>query len=221
MRVRIGARVFDLNGDEPFTFGRASTNTVCLDPGDLGVSRQAGSILFRDGLWLLVNGSRTNHLYHYHHAGGSKEVVRPRKRRILDGPCEIWVDGSRKRYPLVVEMPDACLTEDPGETEQPSNEEPTAMGTDLFPHERAALAILFEPYFQRCPREDPRPRSYDAAAHRLHVRPTTLRRRIDHLRERLTKAGVPNLTGDRALENLAVYVLSRKLIDPPDGRTGK
>jgi hypothetical protein len=215
-RVSVGSASFPLDECRPFTFGRSSANTVCLNSDDLGLSRQAGRITFEDGLWWLVNRSNKNPLVHY--AGGIREVVRPGRRRVLDGPATVWVDGTRKRYYLDVDIPEVAVMEAGGVGGRPEEGEPTAMGTRLFEHERRELRVLLEPYFDPHPREDPRPRDYAAAARRLDLRETTLRRRIDHLRERLTRAGVPNLTGQEALVNLAQYVLTRGLLDPPDGR---
>ncbi|MGH4017557.1 MAG: hypothetical protein ACRDSL_27275, partial [Pseudonocardiaceae bacterium] len=67
-------------------------------------------------------------------------------------------------------------------------------------------------------RYDPYPKTYAAAAARLGwPRPTVLRR-IEHLRTRLDKAGVPNMMGWNALTNLAEYVLTTGIITKDDLR---
>jgi hypothetical protein len=98
--------------------------------------------------------------------------------------------------------------------------EPTAIGEGVLitPEDRAALVALFAGYLQDGPRYDPNPKSYNAAAARLGWPAPTVRKRIEHLRYRLNKAGVPNMTGWNALTNLAEYVLANRTITKDDLR---
>ena len=52
---------WDLAAGQVFTFGRAESCTLCLDPADLGISRLAGSIEADAGVWWILNrsGART------------------------------------------------------------------------------------------------------------------------------------------------------------------
>ena len=54
---------------------------------------------------------------------------------------------------------------------------------------------LFAGYLEPFPRYDPHPKSYADAAARLDWPRTTLVKRVEYLRTRLTNAGVPNLLG--------------------------
>src|SRR5262249_13464322 len=55
--VTVGEQAYKLEGGEPFTFGRSSDCTVCLDADDSGISRRAGSIERDGGTWWLLNRS--------------------------------------------------------------------------------------------------------------------------------------------------------------------
>ena len=77
---------------------------------------------------------------------------------------------------------------------------------------------LFAGYLQEGDRYDPNPKSYAAAAARLGWPRTTLVERIEYLRGRLDRAGVPNMQGWNALSGLAEYVLTTGLITREDLR---
>ncbi|MGH3991410.1 MAG: hypothetical protein ACRDSN_02990, partial [Pseudonocardiaceae bacterium] len=97
---------------------------------------------------------------------------------------------------------------------------PTSIGEEVLIRapDRLALVALFSGYLEDGPRYDPYPKTYAAAAARLGwPRPTVLRR-IEHLRTRLDKAGVPNMMGWNALTNLAEYVLTTGIITKDDLR---
>ena len=81
--------------------------------------------------------------------------------------------------------------------------------------DRLALVSLFSGYLERFPRYHPHPRSYADAATMLGWPRTTLVKRIEHLRTRLTNAGFPNL-GDEALEHLAEWALTSGVLTRED-----
>jgi hypothetical protein len=84
----------------------------------------------------------------------------------------------------------------------------TAGGVVVNEQDRLALVALFAGYLEAFPRYDPYPRSYADAAADLGWPRTTLVKRIEYLRTRLTHAGVPNLLGETALAHLAEWVLA-------------
>ena len=100
----------------------------------------------------------------------------------------------------------------PDDAELPGVE--TAVGAQVLlnDEDRAAMVALFAEYLEDPPRSDPQPKSYRAAAARLDVPRSTLVKRIEYLRARLDRAGVPNMTGFNALASLAEYALARRLI---------
>ncbi len=214
--VTAGGRRHELSEDTELTFGRASGCTVCLDPDDVGISRLAGSVRFEGGTWWLVNRSSTRQLAVVDELG-LRSVLPPGRRWPLDGRVRILVDGSAGSHTLGVQAPSpaGAVPEDPLPPGMP-----TAIGEEVVIRapDRLALVALFSGYLEDGPRYDPNPKTYAAAAARLGwPRPTVLRR-IEHLRTRLDKAGVPNMMGWNALTNLAEYVLTTGIITKDDLR---
>lgn len=82
--------------------------------------------------------------------------------------------------------------------------------------DRLAMAAMFRGYFLPLPHYDPFPSSYVAAAKTLDWPRTALVKRIEYLRARLTKAGVPNLEGWNALHRLAEYAIACRLLTQDD-----
>ncbi|QKW36295.1 hypothetical protein HUT06_21535 [Actinomadura sp. NAK00032] len=82
--------------------------------------------------------------------------------------------------------------------------------------DRLALAALFEPTLRDPLGPDRLPRTYAAAAARLGWPRTSLVKRIEYLRMRLHRAGVPNMTGYNAVAQLADYVIATGLLKTTD-----
>jgi hypothetical protein len=82
--------------------------------------------------------------------------------------------------------------------------------------DRLALVALFAGFLETFPRYDPHPRSYADAASCLGWPRSTLVKRIEYLRSRLTKAGVPNLLGENALQHLAEWALTTGVLTRGD-----
>ena len=213
MVVTAAGHRHELSGDDELTFGRASGCTVCLDPDDTGISRLAGSVRSESGSWWLVNRSTTRQLAVVDELG-LRSVLPPGRRWPLDGRMRILVDGSASSHHLEVQAPPPASAADsatmPGA--------PTAIGQNVLIRapDRLALVALFSGYLEDGPRYEPHPKTYAAAAARLGWPQTTLLRRIEHLRTRLDKAGVPNMMGWNAMINLAEYVLTTGIITKDD-----
>jgi hypothetical protein len=91
-----------------------------------------------------------------------------------------------------------------------------AADVSITPADKLALVSLFSGYLEPFPRYDPHPKSYADAASRLDWPRTTLVKRVEYLRTRLTNAGVPNLLGENALPHLAEWALATGLISRAD-----
>jgi hypothetical protein len=210
--VTAGDRRFELTPDATFTFGRAQSCTVCLDPTDVGISRTAGSVEYADGTWWLHNRS-TRRPFVIVNRRGLRQVAVPGERHPVDGCLRIVVDGSDGKHHLELLGPHSADDQTVTQT-GPS----TAFGqtVSLNDKDRLALVALFAGYLRDGERYDPWPRSYDAVAAQLGWSRTALVHRVDFIRRRLTKAGVPNLHGQRALELLAEHVLATGMISKTD-----
>jgi hypothetical protein len=149
---------------------------------------------------------------------GIRSVVAPGRRMTVDGSLTVVVEGSVRRHALEVWVHQQELSGSSDETEPPSGELPTAVWGELIvnPLDHLALVALFSGYLEPFPRYDPHPKSYSDAAARLGWPRTTLVKRVEHLRARLTAAGVPNLVGNDALDNLAEWSLTTRVLSRDD-----
>jgi hypothetical protein len=206
-----------------FTFGRGTSCTACLDPGDVGISRLAGSIAHAAGTWWLHNRSAHRPLVVVNHIG-LRNVLAPGQRVPVEGRLRVLVEGSRGSHhldlvgpaPAADHMADAVVG--PAQADQPGLTTAIGQGVVITDDDRLALVALFAGYLREGPRYDPCPQSYLAAATRLGWPRTTLVKRIEYLRNRLAKAGVPGMNGHRAMENLAEHVLTTGIIGTADLR---
>jgi len=212
--ITTGDRTVEVRSGETFTFGRAESCTVCLDPDDLGLSRLAGSVEYDSGTWWLVNRSGSRPLDVVDDLG-IRAVLPPGRRVAVDSPLVVVLEGSVRRHALQVTVgrpgPTGAGITAPGGPE-------TSVGDGVVVNDadRLALVALFSGYLEAFPRYDPHPRTYAEAAARLGWPRTTLVKRIEYLRTRLSDAGVPGLVGENALEALATYALTAGLIDRED-----
>ena len=212
--VTVGDRAYELCEAEQFTFGRSEECTVCLDPQDSGISRLAGSIERDGGTWWLVNRSGLRPLAVLDELG-FRSVLAPGRRLAVEAPVRVMVDGSRSSHTLQVRVPRLQPVTHPASAPVGST---TSIGEGVLVNQadRLAMVALFAGYLEDPPRHDPYPKSYAAAAARLGWPRTTLVKRIEYLRTRLTNAGVPNLMGWNALANLAEYALTTGLVTKDD-----
>lgn len=212
--VWFGEREFPVTPGEPFTFGRAEDCTVCLDPADATISRRAGSLDHSQGTWWLTNRSSVRPLAVIDELG-FRSVLAPGRRTAVESSVRVIVDAGQGSHTLRISVP---AVPQAGPAEEPPPGQPTTVGEDVLVSaaDRLAMVALFAGYLDEGPRYDPHPKSYAAAAARLGWPRTTLVKRIEYLRTRLSNAGVPNMTGWNALANLAEYAISRGLITKDD-----
>lgn len=215
LSVTRGSEQWDLAPGEVFTFGRESKCTVCLDPADLGISRLAGSLEEESGTWWLINHSTTRPLQVVEESG-IRSLLAPGRRTAVSGTVTIIVEGQVRRHALAL---DAGIPHPPSAPiSRLADSRPTVTTAEalLSEADKVALVALFAGYLEPFPRYDPHPRSYADAAGRLDWPRTTLVKRVEHLRTRLTNAGVPNLLGENALDALAEWALTSRVITRDD-----
>lgn len=201
---------------EPFTFGRAPDCAACLDPADVAISRRAGAVEFAHGIWWVVNRSASRPLSVIDDLG-LRKLLGPGQRIPVEEPVWVVVDGNAGSHRLRVEVPAAARTPADAQLDPPPGVA-TAVGEEVLVSaaDRLAMVALFAEYLEDPPRYEPKPKSYRQAAARLGCPRTTLVKRIEYLRARLHKAGVPGMTGFNALASLAEYALSRRLVTKED-----
>lgn len=212
LTVEAGGSRFRLGPDETFTFGRAESCTLCLDAGDAAISRLAGEVERVGDVWFVTNRSASRP-FAIVDGPGLRRVLAPGQRDAIEGRVRVIVDGTGVKHELIFEGPPPRA-----DAPQAVTGLPTAAGQDVVINDadRLALVALFAGYLHEGRRYDPSPRSYEAAAKRLGWPRTTLVKRVEYIRTRLTNAGVPNLQGWNALSALAEYALTTNLITPQD-----
>ena len=201
LTIGLGNQLYEVVAGEGLTFGRSPRTTLCLDATDLGISRVAGSLEADAGVWWLVNKSTVRPLEVVDDVG-IRTVLPPGRRLAVTAPITVIVEGATRRH---VSGPQV-------------EGNPTRAASDvaLTSADKLALVALFSGYLEPFPRYDPHPKSYADAAARLDWPRTTLVKRVEYMRTRLTNAGVPNLLGDNALQHLAEWALATGLIGRAD-----
>ena len=217
--IGLGSQRYEVGEGEELTFGRSQRTTLCLDPTDLGISRIAGALESDAGVWWLVNRSGVRPLEVVDDVG-IRTVLPPGRRLAVTAPITVIVEGATRRHAITVDLPEGALEglNRSSSSNHPSEGSPTRAANDvsITPADKVALVALFAGYLEPFPRYDPHPKSYADAAARLEWPRTTLVKRVEYLRTRLTNAGVPNLLGENALQHLAEWALATGLITRDD-----
>ncbi|GLZ40614.1 hypothetical protein [Actinokineospora sp. NBRC 105648] len=202
----------------PFTFGRSARCALRLDPQDVAISRIAGTIELAGEAWWLTNSSETRQLGVVDEFG-FRSVLAPGRRIAVEGRLRVLVEGANGSHELTLTAP-RPRPRDSGLAPAAGGEVSTSIGAEvvLRAEDRAALVALLAGYLEEGDRYDPYPKSYAAAAARLGWPRTKLVKRIEYLRNRLEKAGVPNMQGWNAMTALAEHVLAAGVISRADLR---
>lgn len=205
------ARTWRVRPDERFTFGRAPECSAVLPAADRAVSRSAGSFRFHGGSWWLHNDSRSSVLSVQGDRGFRADVPPGLAVPLQQWQAKVSLTGVLGRYTLRLRLPDLDDVPDPGR-QPPGTGEHAATSTryraPLTEADRLVLAARFEPYLARRSAGDPAPRSARQAAERIGWQAHTLAKRCENIRNRYVRLGVPGLRGPRALEELALLLIS-------------
>jgi hypothetical protein len=200
---------------EQLTFGRANTCVVVLPGADRGVSRNAGSLDWRGGLWWLTNASASSMLYLAGDLGFRADIPPGMALPLQQWHAKVRVDGVLDSYTLRLRLPD--LDEEPDAEEEPGQAAEavperrttsTKLRAPLNDADRLVLAARFEDYLTWKHSGAAVPRSAREAAERIGWRPHAVAKRCENIRNRYVRIGVPGLRGPRALEELAALLIS-------------
>jgi len=217
VEVKIGEELRRARPGETIRFGRSERCTICLQPRDEGISRLAGSLQCKAGTWWLTNHSQTRPFDVVDHLGFTHPLVPGARYAIDRGTVQVVLAGLVYRYCVDVTV-EGSEQEDRPNLELAATGSPTAGAHDVLitPRERLALIAIFAGYFEPFPVRTDRPSTYRSAGRRLGVPADTVRKRIEHVRDKLTRAGVPELWGPHALEHLAKWVQVTGVITAED-----
>lgn len=224
---------------QTLTFGRGQACTIKLPAGDRGLSRSAGSLDYHDGAWWLCNNSSSSMLYLSGDRGFRVDLPPGMRTPVEQWHAKVRLQGVMDSYLLRLRLPDLDDLPDPGG--QPGQAErapraPAASGTGeqlltgsqrrtpLTDADRLVLAARFEQYLSWRHVGPAAPRSARETADRIGWQPHTVAKRCENIRDRYSRLGVPGLRGPRALDELAMLLIStgeltaedlRRLPGPP------
>ena len=208
------SQTWRLRPGDTFTFGRAPTCSAVLPALDRGVSRTAGSFRHHDGLWWLHNDSRSSVLCMLGDRGFRVDLPPGLQVPLQQWHAKVTVNGALETYSLRVRLPDLDDAPDPGqEARLPyvTGERAitsTRYRAPLTDGDRLVLAARFEEYLAWRHAGDPAPVSASQAADRIGWNAHAVAKRCENIRARYVRLGAPGLRGPRALEELALLLVS-------------
>jgi hypothetical protein len=196
---------------EPFTFGRAPTCCAVLPALDRGVSRNAGSFRYHDGSWWLHNDSSSSVMWVLGDRGFRVDLPPGLQVPLQQWHAKVTLTGALGRYTLRLRLPDLDDAPDP-ELGAPVAGERAVTSTRyravLTDSDRLVLAARFEAYLTWRHAGDPAPASARESAERIGWQAHTVAKRCENIRDRYVRLGAPGLRGPRALEGLALLLVS-------------
>jgi len=198
--------------------------TITL-PADRGVSRSAGRLVFEQGTWWLRNDSSSAVLYVSGDRGFRVDLPPGMRAPVQQWHAKIWLQGLLDSYTLRLRLPDLddAPGQDPGTGQSPGTGQgggipvsptgehlvtSTRRRPPLSGSDRLILAARFEDYLDWRHTGPAAPRSAKQTAERIGWQPHTVAKRCENIRDRYSRLGVPGLRGPRALDELAMLLIS-------------
>ena len=209
--VMYESQTWRIHPGELFTFGRAPDCSAVLPAADRGVSRRAGSFRFRDGLWWLGNDSSSCVLGVLGDRGFRADLPPGVAVPLQQWQAKVTVAGALGRYTLRLRLPGLDDVPDPAPQPPQTGEHAATSSryrTPLNDDDRLVLAARLEAYLDRRYPGDPAPRSAREAAERIGWQAHAVAKRCENIRARYARLGVPGLRGPRALDELALLLVS-------------
>jgi hypothetical protein len=201
-------------GDEPFTFGRAAACSAVLPAIDRGVSRNAGSFRYHDGSWWLHNDSSSSVLCVLGDRGFRVDLPPGMQVPLQQWHAKITLNGALASYTLRLRLPHLDDAPDPAQLAPAASVTgeravtSTRHRAPLTGSDRLILAARFEAYLTWRHAGNPAPASARDTAQRIGWQAHTVAKRCENIRDRYARLGVPGLRGPRALEQLALLLVS-------------
>jgi hypothetical protein len=209
--VMYEAQTWRVRPGEPFTFGRSPQCSAVLPAADRGLSRTAGSFRHHDRWWWLHNDSGSSVLCLLGDRGFRVDLPPGLQVPLQQWHAKVTLTGVLDRYTLRLRLPGLDDLPDPG-GQRPGTGEAAVTSTryraPLTGADRLVLAARFEAYLTWRHAGDPAPRSARETAERIGWQPHTVAKRCENIKDRYVRLGAPGLRGPRALEQLALLLVS-------------
>lgn len=202
--------------DQTMSFGRSGCD-LAIGTGDRGVSRISGLFECIHGDWILTNCSLVRP-FHLIADTGLQYIVAPQERHILrDGGFNVQLAGTIQTYNIEVRVGEASTSHSdrPPSSVRPLPAEMTVSPT-LTLRERQAVAALASPYLLPPPRYEFRPLTYSEAGQLIDIDAVVIRKRVERVRSKLTKVGVPGLLGPDSRGAICEFLLAAGIITTAD-----
>ena len=221
-RVAHRGRVLELRDGDDMRLGRSTACDVQVGvpdadgtPEDLGVSRQAATVTLREGRVWVRNDSASQPVYLVPETGPT---------RVLEGMGEIaslatdqvtiQFRGRIRTHEVLVEL-DGSPAAEPTPMSITSDGPATQYLLEFTKAERRILTALCEPLL--IDRGDKaKPASYAQAAERVFLSRSRVENCVSDLVRKFAGAGVPNLEGPEAKDNLCRYAVRSGSINQAD-----
>ena len=209
--VMYEAQTWRVRPGEPFTFGRSPQCSAVLPAADRGLSRTAGSFRHHGRWWWLHNDSGSSVLCLLGDRGFRVDLPPGLQVPLQQWHAKVTLTGVLDRYTLRLRLPGLDDLPDPG-GQRPGTGEAAVTSTryraPLTGTDRLVLAARFEAYLTWRHAGDPAPRSARDTAERIGWQAHTVAKRCENIRDRYVRLGAPGLRGPRALEQLALLLVS-------------
>jgi hypothetical protein len=212
--VMYESRTWRVRPGEPFTFGRALACSAVLAALDRGVSRNAGSFRYHDGSWWLHNDNSSAMLRVLGDRGFRADLPPGLAVPLQHWPAKVIINGAlgsctlRRRLPGPDDAPDLAEQASAG----PATGEPAVTSTryraPLSGSDPAGPCRAVRGTPDLAARRAPAPASARDSAERIGWQAHTEAKRRENIRARYARLGVPGLRGPRALEQLALLLIS-------------
>jgi hypothetical protein len=206
---------------EPFTFGRAPGCSALLPSADRGISRNAGSFRYHGESWWVRNDSSSSVLCLLGDRGFRVDLPPGLEVPLRQWHAKVTLTGTLDCYTLWLRLPDLDSLTDPGQQRPQTGEQAvtsTRHRTPLTDSDRLVLAARFEAYLSWRHAGEPVPASARDAAARIGWQAHTVAKRCENIRDRYVRMGAPGLRGPRALEDLALLLISTGALTAEDLR---
>lgn len=224
LQVECDGEVRRLSPGQTLTFGRDRGCDICLDAGDVGISRHAGRVSDFGGVWAVTNLSRKRPLHVVDATGFAIPLPvaaadGPPSRRVVDTvPMTVLIAGEAWTYALILRYSAERDVVEPFSGPDSGLETRTQM-PNMTDKRREVLVAMAAGYLRPYPYYDPRPHTYQHIADRLGLTKSQVVKRIEQVRLDLVASGVLGLEKEvdarRALCEwlLATRVLSKSDLD--------
>ena len=209
--VMFGSQTWRVRPGETFTFGRAPACSAVLPLADRGVSRNAGSFVYQDRSWWLRNDSSSCVLWLLGDRGFRVDLPPGLQVPLQQWHAKVTLTGALDSYTLWLRLPDLDDVPDPGQGPPVTGGHPVTSSRYRAPlsrSDRLVLAARFETYLTFRHAGNPAPASARDTAERIGWQAHTVAKRCENIRARYARLGVPGLRGPRALEELALLLIS-------------